>query len=499
MCRIRKGMWLKKGLMLSLLIGMFICMSGSNWADDEEETLDFEDYQIACIYNMISQMYWDKKANYYRTEYEQVYGQLTQSEQETFQRYLPVLRNEKEIYFFLYYYKEYVNDDGTYYGRTYPYTKKMMLDEWIAENLEGVTCTAIKQISFIDINEDGKLELVLVTNIYENIILYQDGEDFYATYMSGKEFQRELQNGIHVSTGGGIDIYQKLTFEDGQFVRQKLAEQHVETFFIRDEVVTQAEFDAWLEGIKNTAPDAVHYDVWGEETYDYKGEEGIFAQLEGMALNTEAWVSNGSDAESEAIADETYYAVYDFGQDGYLELVSTAKLGNGQYSENHFYHVRNGEVIELPQQLYGEKGDEFDLLGETLYSSFDESTGSISYIAQNTNLDGSSWQQICNGYFYIEDGVVMHIPVLGYECERTQEGQQTRFYQMISHGEEAVEKTLYRKEDISEEAYDVQADGLLEERAQREIKLSFHKIDADTMSKEEVFLTLLLSYQESEY
>ncbi len=435
--------------------------------------------------------------DYYWRIYDGFNELLGPKEQESMVCYLPVLKGEEKVYFGnAFVNMEYLEQQGKQIIR-YPWMQMMTLDKWKNVHLSERDCYDwIDDISFIDIDDDGKQEMVLtVGNYLYRIVFHQEDDITYAIVFGIRGFNDIFENGIHVGSGGaGYNSHYKLGFKNGMFVDEKLAQMEWPEHYIGGKPVSEEKYQGWIEDLQQTYPRNIEYNI--SEMYEEEERASFYAQLEIYAENSQVWMRSH---QAEDISDETYYAVYDFGQDGYVELVSTAKLGNGQYSENHVYQVRNGEVVELNQRFYGKEGDEFDLLSGTLFLSFDEGADVINYATQNTNLDGASWQQTCNGYFYMEEDVVIHVPVLGYECERSASGEQIRYYQMVPREKGTDGEIIFQEEDISREDYNILVKQYKEEKEQQEIELSFYKMNAGQITEEEIFLTMLLSYQESVY
>lgn len=224
------------------------------------------------------------------------------------------------------------------------------------------------------------------------LVLHRENGRIYCIDFWCRMFEQLQENGIHMNYDGlAHSSYHQLEFQDGMFVWKELAKQNGLDFYIGGQEVSQTEFNQWkLAYIKQ---DAQWYVINAEEAQVLSAYE----QLEIFAENYEEWTEGKGNAFN--------YRVYDFDQDGRLELLVTVKRANS--IENYFYQVEGEGIKELEQDYYDIKGKEFDII-YTNTAFHDKSTGIIYYGAKN--YGGSSGID-SYGYFYMENGRICHVLV----------------------------------------------------------------------------------------
>lgn len=348
---------------------------------DSVEKEKTKNYTITCI----DRLYYGLQAN------------LSPEDWKTFQIYLPVLRGETSFYYAAA--MDYENgiektaEDGSF-SISYPYTEEITINDYY-EFMEQMwyAYNWIECVSLTDLDGDGEKELIIRT-VYDGrtLVLHRENNKIYWIDFWYRMFENLQENGIHMGYGGlGHLSYHQLEFQDDMFVWKELAARNGLEFYVGGQEVSQTELNEWeLAHIKQNAR-------W----YEINEEDQVlsaYEQLEIFAENYEEWMGEKGNTYN--------YCVYDFDQDGRLELVVTVKRMYG--IENHFYQVEGEGIKEIEQDYYGIRGKEFDICNRTTTAFHDKSTGIIYYEAKN--YGGSSGID-SYGYFYMENGKICHVLV----------------------------------------------------------------------------------------
>lgn len=167
-------------------------------------------------------------------------------------------------------------------------------------------------------------------------------------------------------------------------------------------------------------------EAYTEEICDASRVKEMIGEVQGMTRNRE--FTKEEQAQIEFFAknrqqwrfdQEIYgpyglqYAVYDLDGDGRLELMTTACMGSGIFSENHFYRMsEDGKTLETLNQreLPGQENQDFpDLDGYDMNWSMDayrDSRGRVYYSGSNISRNGAAFHGVIQGFFYLEGDMV---------------------------------------------------------------------------------------------
>ena len=205
-------------------------------------------------------------------------------------------------------------------------------------------------------------------------------------------------------------------------------------------------------------------EAYTEEICDASRVKEMIGEVQGMTRNRE--FTKEEQAQIEFFAknrqqwrfdQEIYgpyglqYAVYDLDGDGRLELMTTACMGSGIFSENHFYRMsEDGKTLETLNQreLPGQENQDFpDLDGYDMNWSMDayrDSRGRVYYSGSNIFRDGAAFHGVIQGFFYLEGDMVTFQDI----CHSTSEA--------ASNNVDTID-TYYDMDDneIPKEAYDL--------------------------------------------
>lgn len=430
-------MWLKeccceKELLenISVQYGMEVCKKFDKYLEesDGQYSLRIDHY---VLQNLISSVEKEKKKDYMITCIDRLYyglqADLSPEDWETFQIYLPVLRGETGFYYAAA--MDYENsiektaEDGSF-SISYPYTEEITINDYY-EFMEQMwyAYNWIKCVSLTDLDGDGEKELIIRT-VYDGrtLVLHRENNKIYWIDLWYRMFEDLQENGIHMGSGGaGYSSYYQLGFRDGMFVSDRLAQRDGLKFYIGGQEVSETELEEWI---------GTHMDEearWYEMNEETASVLSAYDQLTIFAKNYKVWMDDKSN--------DYEYCVYDFDQDGRLELVVTVKRMYG--IENHFYQVEGEGIKELEQDYYGIRGKEFDICNRTTTAFHDKSTGIIYYEAKNKE-DSSGIDSY--GYFYMENGKICHVLV---STVKSDENGQAHYFDENRTGNREIDRDTF--------------------------------------------------------
>lgn len=279
---------------------------------------------------------------------------LSEKEQKDFQIYLPALRGEKSLYYTTVTDDDYTTEmlaDGKF-SAVYSCVDEITINDY-CRFLEGLwyEYNWIKSVSLTDLDGDGKKELIICT-VYDNRTLV---------------FQEEAGK-IYL-----IDFWSQMYESFEQKWKASHTDEEIRWYAINNE-----------DNIVLSA-------------YD---------QLEIFAENYKEWTSDKGN--------HYCYCVYDFNQDGWLELlVMVDREGN---DENYFYRVSGNEIEELEQIHGGITGEEANIRNEDIVAFYDKTTGSIYY--RGWNFENSNGVE-SRAYFFVENANVCNTTMNIAEVEKS--------------------------------------------------------------------------------
>lgn len=180
------------------------------------------------------------------------------------------------------------------------------------------------------------------------------------------------------------------------------------------------------------------------EVYSRLGEENA-QQLRVFAENYASWLP-----EEGAMAGGTLgIAVYDLDKDGQLELMCALVQGTGLYACNAFYHadVEKGQVFELGQEAALE-GLAFEIeqtpSSEAWANAYQDEHGRILYMSSDYEKAGLQSASCTEGYYYLENGEVVSVPIRSYVLEYSENEEEIYTY-YLSDGDTSVGKEVWEK------------------------------------------------------
>lgn len=391
----------------SLQIDQYVLQNLIDSVEKEKE----KDYTITCI----DRLYYGLQAD------------LSPEDWETFQIYLPVLRGETVFYYAAA--MDYENsiektaEDGSF-SISYPYTEEITINDYY-EFMEQIwyAYNWIECVSLTDLDGDGEKELIIRT-VYDGrtLVLHRENNKIYWIDFWYRMFEDLQENGIHMGSGGAGHLsYHQLEFQDDMFVWKELATREGLEFYIGGQEVSETELNEWeLAHIKQNAR-------WYEINVEEDQVLSAYEQLEIFAGNYEEWMGEKGNTY--------HYCVYDFDQDGRLELLVTVKKMYG--IENHFYQVEGEEIKELEQDYYDIKGKEFDICNRTTTAFHDKSTGIIYYEAQNYEDSNGVYNY---GYFYMENEKICHVLV---SVVKSDENGQAHYFDENRTGNREIDRDTF--------------------------------------------------------
>lgn len=442
------------------------------------------------LWEIVDEIQVQQELSYYNSWYGEAYGQISEAlnskEKEALKEYLSVLRGEEAFYCAESMdgsMEQYIQDGYNYFR--YPDMQLTTLEEWIYSIFgEEYRRDWMREISFMDMDGDGELEMVIcVMNYSDILVLHRENNLVYGIDFGIRSFSGTQENGIHTKSGGaGNTEYYSIFFENGMFVEKELGGNDYPDCYIGIQQVTPEEYEQWQKEMEQTADYVEWYETPREDERNEEQIPSAFEQLETFAYHADEWKKWA----------ETKYCIYDFDQDGILELLVSTKRNN-QYTENHFFHADGDHIVELDQNYYGEKGDEFDLdWGRSAWC--DPDTGKIYYYAENNIKINDSLYWSYYGYFYIEDGRVENIPVCAFRTFYSKEETEHDYYDMTSfrmNGQYAQEKVDKSEFDVLKEEYHAG-------KVKKYVCQYWFTLE-ENASQKEILFKLILSYQKGKY
>lgn len=379
-------------------------------------------YTITCI----DRLYYELQEN------------LSPEDWETFQIYLPVLRGETAFYYAeAMGYKNHIEkkeEDGSF-SVLFPYIEEMTINDY-AEFLERMWYSHdwIRCVSLTDLDGDGEKELIIRT-VYDNrtLVLHRENNKIYWIDFWYRMFEDLQENGIHMGSGGaGSQSYEQLIFQDGMFVQKELAERENLKHYIGGQEVSETEFEEWIAAHMNQ--EARWYEM-DEETDEISSS---YDQLAVFAKNYKEWM--------EGKGDNYDYCIYDFDQDGRLELLVTVENMHG--IQNYFYQVEGEDIKELEQDYYSIRGMEFDIRKGMIDAYCDKSTGIIYYRSRSVED---------NNGFYMKEGKIYHVLV---SVVKNEEGGETYYFEVNKTDNREIDGDTFQElnSEIEEGKVKVRAD-----------------------------------------
>ena len=349
------------------------------------------DYTITCVNEM----------------YDMIKEYLSEESIENLQVYMPALRGETNFYYGNIGINGIEEKEDSIRNSHY-YMEKITIRDYY--RLSGIShnnyyynwmdCAA-----FIDLDGDGKKELIIrmTKEMFERgyMVLHEKNGEIYLIDFPIYGLECLQENGIYISGDRfGRTSYCHLMFQGETFIEEELAGWDGENAYINGQEVTEEELEEWK---------AVHVNKetrWYDVSDGYLPHFSSYYQLDVFAKNYSNWIPDkGSDYS---------YCVYDFDQDGNLELLVTIKKAEG--IENHFYQVVSGGIKEMKQDD-NRGGETFDICNDPLVAFYDKNRGVIYY--RSWNLENNSDVESKN-YFYIENRRVTYAEMDSAEIEESE-------------------------------------------------------------------------------
>lgn len=112
----------------------------------------------------------------------------------------------------------------------------------------------LHSITIFDLDNDGVKELILsFNNVGEQLIFHKENDDFFAKELPFRSFKGLQPSGVYNSSGGaGCVHYEKLLFENGEFVTQEVGHECIyedDLYAIDGNSVSEEEFQQWKDEI----------------------------------------------------------------------------------------------------------------------------------------------------------------------------------------------------------------------------------------------------------
>lgn len=258
-----EGTTITKARLVTLENGICAILSYHDEAYPEEPWEDADAMADTCIITDIPEKntpvqepynvyyptnYYYSPAQYMKDiDWNNVSDRITNEENEALQKYLPVLNSEEEFIWI------YLINDGTYNTNEGIHAKKQVtIRELLAEQYGMFGIEAVEPIvdsfCFADIFQTGSTDMAMLlrNQDYEWLLFHEEDGVIYCIDMYVRWFHSLQEDGLYMgSSGADHQSYHRLSFADGDFAEEMVAE------IIRDEL--------YIDGVKQSAAE---YEAW---------------------------------------------------------------------------------------------------------------------------------------------------------------------------------------------------------------------------------------------
>ena len=213
---------------------------------------------------LVSDVYYYEPAKYfYEMDWEHISTKIDSEENETLQKFMPILNGEAFTWI---YQGDYNEEQNSYnHDRMEVTIREMLAQQMDVHGLEQVE-PLLDSFYFADVFQSGSQDMVLCLRnmAYEWLILHEEDGVIYGIDKTIRAFSEVYENGIYVSSGGADDqSYHRMKFADGDYIIEDIARVYMGKLIIDGEEKSEAEYEAWkAENLKGAAQ---RYNPLGEK------------------------------------------------------------------------------------------------------------------------------------------------------------------------------------------------------------------------------------------
>lgn len=213
---------------------------------------------------LVSDAYYHEPAKYfYEMDWEKVGTKISAEENETLQKFIPILEGEAFTWIYQGDYKE--EQNAYNHDRMEVTIREMLARQMDVHGLEQVE-PLLDSFYFADVFQSGSEDVVLCLRnmAYEWLILHEENGIIYGIDIPIRGFSEVYENGLYVGSNGADDwSYHRMKFADGDYTVEDVARVYRDTLIIDGEEKLAAEYEAWkAEHLKGMAQ---RYNPLGEK------------------------------------------------------------------------------------------------------------------------------------------------------------------------------------------------------------------------------------------
>lgn len=196
----------------------------------------------------------DEPVSITQIDYDSFQSQMTKEEWEGFQQYFPVLKKNAAFELTSFDYDNYTlfDKDGKVTEnetnavlRKYNSKEMTDMDRYVKADAESsIEELTVYKVQVFDLDRDGIQELILEWEpLGDFLILHRENEAFYGWETVCRGFEVLQTSGVYISSGGAAcNHWQRLRFNQGNWIEESLAVQDWEEYYINGEAVDEDTF-----------------------------------------------------------------------------------------------------------------------------------------------------------------------------------------------------------------------------------------------------------------
>ena len=213
---------------------------------------------------LVSDVYYYEPAKYfYEMDWEHISTKIDSEENETLQKFMPILNGEAFTWI---YQGDYNEEQNSYnHDRMEVTIREMLAQQMDVHGLEQVE-PLLDSFYFADVFQSGSQDMVLCLRnmAYEWLILHEEDGVIYGIDKTIRAFSEVYENGLYIASNASDDWYYcRMQFVDGDYITEDVAWVYRDTLSIKGEKQSAAEYEAWkAENLKGAAQ---RYNPLGEK------------------------------------------------------------------------------------------------------------------------------------------------------------------------------------------------------------------------------------------
>ena len=204
---------------------------------------------------LVSDAYYYEPARYfYEMDWKNVSAKISAEENETLQKYLPVLNGEP--FTWIYRSAKAEAPDTYIHDKKEVTIREMLADQLDVHGLKEVE-PLLDSFYFADVFQCGGRDMVLCLRnmAYEWLILHEEDGVIYGIDMPIRCFSQVYENGLYMGSNSASDhSYHKMKFVDGDYIIEDVSRVYMDKLIIDGKEKSDVEYEAWkAENLKGMA------------------------------------------------------------------------------------------------------------------------------------------------------------------------------------------------------------------------------------------------------